>query len=57
MRLTLDVLGHRIEFSIDHPADDTETEREGAADALVERSDPYSPPIGFYPNARPEETL
>ena len=58
MRLTLDLLGHHLEISLDHPDDEEATgEREGSADALVDRSDPYSPPIGFYPHARPEETL
>ena len=56
MRLTLDLLGHRIEFAIDHPEGDGEPQREGSADAYVERADPYRHqsheldhrPIGFH---------
>ena len=55
MRLTLDLLGHRIEFSIDHPGDVTPGEREGSADALVERSDPWAPPLGFGPTPRTDD--
>lgn len=51
MRLTLDLLGHHIEFTIDHPGD----EREGSADALVERSDPWAPPLGFGPPPRGDD--
>jgi hypothetical protein len=36
---------------------DPPLDREGSADALVERSDPHAPPIGFYPQPRPEETM
>ena len=54
MRFTLDLLGHHIEFSIDHPADGYE--REGSADALIERNDPHMPTIGFAPQYRYEET-
>lgn len=54
MRLTLDLLGHRIEFAIDHPGDDGPPQREGSADALVERADPWMPAIGFAPRPRPE---
>ncbi len=54
MRLTLDLLGHRIELAIDHPGDDGPPQREGSADALVERADPWMPPIGFAPLRRPE---
>lgn len=50
MRLTLDLLGHHVEFTIDHPGDVTPGEREGSADALVERSDPWAPPLGFGPH-------
>ncbi len=51
MRIALDLLGHHLEFSIDHPGDESGPgERESTLDALVERSDPYSPPIGFYPH-------
>lgn len=32
---------------------DPPPEREGSADALVERSDPYAPPIGFGHQPRP----
>ena len=54
MRHTLDLLGHRIEFAIDHPGDDGPPQREGSADALVERADPWMPTIGFSPPPRPE---
>lgn len=51
MRITLDLLGHHVEFSIDHPSD-APGEREGSADALVERNDPHMPTIGFAPQYR-----
>ena len=54
MRLTLDLLGHHVEFTIDHPGD-TPCEREGSADALVERSDPWAPPLGFGPTPRTDD--
>ena len=55
MRLTLDLLGHRVEFSIDHPGDTQgEPWRESTLDTLVGQSDPYAPPIGFYPAPREE---
>ena len=54
MRLTLDLLGHRTEPPIDHPGDDGPPQREGSADALVERADPWMPAIGFSPPPRPE---
>jgi hypothetical protein len=55
VRLTLDMLGHHVEFTIDHPADDGVPQREGSADALVERAHPHRTegheldhrPIGF----------
>jgi len=52
MRLTLDLLGHHVEFTIDHPSDDGPPQREGSADALVERADPWMPTIGFGPTPR-----
>ena len=55
MRFTLDLLGHHIEFSVDHPSDEAEAEREGSADALVERADPWSPPLGFGPHQPREQ--
>lgn len=51
MRLALDILGHHLEFTIDHPSEGGAVgEREGSADALVERSDPWMPPLGFGPS-------
>ena len=52
MRLTLDLLGHHVEFTIDHPGDSTPGEREGSADALV---DPWAPPLGFGPTPRTDD--
>lgn len=52
MRITLDLLGHYLEFSIDHPSDDVDEYREGSADALIERNDPHMPTIGFAPEHR-----
>ena len=55
MRIALDLLGHHLEITIDHPTETTEPTREGSADAYVERSHPYRTegheldhrPIGF----------
>lgn len=55
MRITLDLLGHHVEFSIDHPGADGPGEREGSADALVERSDPWAPTLGFGPTPRTDD--
>lgn len=55
MRITVDLLGHHVEFTIDHPGEGGEPQREGSADALVERSDPWAPPIGFGPHRRADE--
>ena len=60
MRLTLDLLGHHLEIAIDRHDEPGEPQREGSADAYVERSDQYRHqsheldhrPIGF----RHEET-
>lgn len=67
MRLTLDMLGHRFQLSLDglntiadedeeldEDAEDEEPQRDSQLDALVERADPHMPPIGFYPPARYE---
>ena len=54
MRLTLDLLGHHFDVTIDHPGDDGPPQREGSADALVERADPWMPAIGFASPPRPE---
>lgn len=63
MRATLDILGHHIVFAIDHPGDDDATGGERTAeplDALVERPDPWAPPLGFgsprRPGPEPSET-
>lgn len=56
MRITLDLLGHHVEFTIDHPNDVTPGEREGSADALVERSDPWRCRLcGFGPTPRTDD--
>ena len=57
MRLTLDLLGHHLELSIDHPYDAEEDEAdddptETVAYSTTERAATYDEPVGF---ARPRQ--
>ena len=56
MRLTVDLLGHHLEITLDR-AEPDQPQHDTTLDALVERSDPWAPPIGFTPPRRPEETV
>jgi hypothetical protein len=50
VKLTIEALGHRFTLSLEgQDAGQGTPDREGSADALVERADPYLPPIGFGP--------
>lgn len=62
MRLTLDLFGHRLDFTLDRLCDNCEPDEDDTDDdhpqgdvyATTERADPASPAIGFAPPPRPE---
>ena len=50
MRLTLTMLGHTLDITLDAASSDHPEQRDGSADALVERADPHdTPTFGFTP--------